>query len=57
MARAKDKEFASTEARAAVSSLYRKLRDDAVRFALSTFGNADPDLEELEEKELPPKKD
>ena len=34
MAQTKDEEFASTEARAAVSSLYRKLRDDAVRFAL-----------------------
>ena len=56
MAQTKDEEFASTEARAAVSSLYRKLRDDAVRFALSTFGSADPDLEQVEE-ELSSKKD
>lgn len=57
MAQAKDREFASTKARAAVSSLYRKLRDDAARFALSTFGEADPDLEQLDEKELSSEKD
>ena len=43
--------FAATKARQKVGDLYRRLRDDAVSFALSTYGAADPDIEQVD-KEL-----
>jgi|TARA_R110000744_G_scaffold43517_2_gene97547 hypothetical protein len=43
--------FAGTRARAKVGDLYRRLRDDAIKIAFSTYGAADPDLEQVD-KEL-----
>ena len=43
--------FAGTKARAKVGDLYRRLRDDAIKIAFSTYGAADPDIEQVE-KEL-----
>tara|TARA_R100000664_G_scaffold9989_1_gene16576 strand:- start:4350 stop:4523 length:174 start_codon:yes stop_codon:yes gene_type:complete len=51
MAKTPSDGFAATKARQKVGDLYRKLRDDAVKMALSTFGAADPDIEQVE-KEL-----
>ena len=51
MAKTPSDGFAATKARQKVSDLYRRLRDDAVQIALSTYGVADPDIEQVE-KEL-----
>ena len=51
MAKTQSDGFAGTKARQKVGDLYRRLRDDAVKMAFSTFGAIDPDIEQVE-KEL-----